>query len=123
MSSNCSELATTPTPTSNPDTESANYSVGTFVAVYIDEYRDEIPTIGKIVQEIPDGSDTVEVEWWYGRYSTMWQVCKRKEGREYIAWTEVIAKDAILMPLTLTRSGHLNKQTVLDLKQHYEPYL
>ncbi len=61
ISSNGSKPTPTPTTSSDSVAESANFSVGTFVAVYMDEYRDEIPTIGKIIQEIPDGSARVEV--------------------------------------------------------------
>ena len=84
--------------------DSTIYPNSTFVVVYKDEYQDEIPTIGKVEREMPGRS--VEVEWWYGRYST---VCKRREGREYVPWTEVISKDDILMSVTFTKSNHIKQ--------------
>ena len=48
--------------------DTARFPVGTFVAVYIDRYRDEIPTIGRVIKEIPGISHSVKVEWWYGKY-------------------------------------------------------
>ena len=110
-----------PSGSSTTGGESTNYPVGTFVAVYKAEYRDEIPTIGRVVREIPETS--IEVEWWYGRYSTVWHMCKRREGKKYVPWTEVISKDDILVPVTFTKSNHINKQTVIDLKQAYAPYV
>ena len=40
-----------PSGSSTTGGKSTNYPVGTFVAVYKAEYRDEIPTIGKVVRD------------------------------------------------------------------------
>ena len=37
------------------------------MAVYMEKYCDEIPTISKIVRDVSGNPHTVEVEWWYGR--------------------------------------------------------
>ena len=72
------------------------------------------------VAEIPHA---VEVEWWYGKYSTVWHICKRREGRKYVSWTEIVSCDNILMPLTLTKTNRLKSETMCLLKQAYSARL
>ena len=87
----------------------------------MDKYRDEIPTICKIFSNVPGTPAMVEVEWWYGRYSTVWNVCKKRDGRRYIPWTVVIPCSSILTTVTLTKSNHLKKETVILLSKHMLP--
>ena len=111
------------TPPTSTTTVTTEYPVGSFVAVYMEEYRDEIPTIGRVLsaQECPLEAENqlVEVEWWHGRYSTMWSICKRRVARQMVPWTEKIPHASILMPITFTKSNHLKKETVTRLKQAY----
>ena len=118
-----SRTSTSRTSTSHtaPDTSSKeSIPVGAFVAVYMDQYRDEIPTIGKVLSKT---ADEVEVEWWFGTYTKVWKCCKRREGKEYVPWIELVPAASVLMPVTLTKSSYLSKATVQHLKDAYTPYL
>ena len=87
------------------------------MAVFVDKYRDEIPTIGKVLAHIPGPPKKVELEWWHGKYSSIWSVCKRRrEGRKVVVWTETLLADSILMEVKLTKTNRLSKQTVNSLK-------
>lgn len=72
------------------------------MAVFLEKYQDEIPCIGKVRAHIPEPPVTDELEWWYGRYST---VCKKREGRDVVVWTESVPADSILTEVKLTKSN------------------
>ena len=42
---------------------SKSYPVGSYVAIFMEKYRDEIPTVGKIVRDVAEIPHAVEVEW------------------------------------------------------------
>lgn len=87
----------------------------------MDKYRDEIPTIGRLLEK-KDGS--VKVEWWHGSYSSVWSMCRQKVGKEYLPWTETIPTDAIIWNrVAFTKTKHLTKESIIALKQVYNFYL
>jgi len=69
--------------------------------VFLERYDEEIPSICKILSEVTDSGE-VEVEWWFGKYTTDWKVCKRRIGRTVVPWTETIKRSSFLMPVSLT---------------------
>ena len=56
--------------TSEKTTEASGLSVGTTVAVYLPQYRDELPLIGKIVDVDPTAGK-VTLHWYVGSYHTV----------------------------------------------------
>ena len=87
------------------------------VAVYLPQYRDELPIIEKVVSF---DSENAEVEWYVGSYSGVWKVCKRRQGRELVPWRETIPQECILFPVNFTKSFRLRKCTVDQLKEAYK---
>ena len=93
-----------------------------YVAVYKDEYRDELPLIGRVVV-VPNNSHEFELEWYVGSYCGTWKVCKRKVGRQYVNWTEKIKKDEVILNVPFTKSMRLRKDTITTLKSIYNDIL
>lgn len=87
--------------------------------MYLARYRDELPLIGKIVGIDPNASQVI-VHWYVGTYSGMWKPCRRREGRNYVAWEEAIPIASVICTINLTKSFKLPKATVLELKEAYK---
>ena len=117
----CPQPATTscpqPTPTHPLPCTTSSISVGSFVALYMEKYRKEVPMIGKVLRS--GGSDKFEIEWWRGRYTTKWTVCKKRKGRQSVPWHEVVPTKSVVMTVKFTRAFHLNRETVSRLKNAY----
>ena len=93
---------------------------GMHIAVYLEEYKDEIPQIGMVSALSPRGDKSeVEVDWYMGCYSGSWKVCMCGGGRARKVWKEVIPYKAILMQVHFTKSMKLTKSTVSLLKEKY----
>lgn len=86
------------------------------VATFVPEYRDEIPQIGRVltVEE-----EVVTIEWLQGTYSSLWKVCKRREGRNVVPWVEDIPKTAIISKVELTKGQRLPGAVKTKLKSLY----
>ena len=87
------------------------------VAVFLPQYKDELPTIGKVVS---CDENSAEVEWYVGSYSGVWRVCKKRSGRTTVPWRETIPKESILFPINFTKSLRLSKSCADKLKQAYQ---
>ena len=98
------------------------YSIGTTVAVYLPQYRDELPLIGKVVS-VDAIANQVTVHWYVGTYSGMWKPCRRRDGRNYVDWEEAVPIAAVLCTVNLTKSFKLPKSTVLELKEAYRKFI
>lgn len=94
-------------------------SCGSKVACYVPSYSDEEPQIA-IVRALPDENDEVLVDWMGGSYSSTWDVCKVKEGKDYVNWQEKIKRDNILFNIELTRSNRISSALKGKLKKAYE---
>ena len=100
----------------------SSYSIGTTVAMYLPQYRDELPLIGKVVS-VNVIADQVTVHWYVGTYSGIWKPCRRRDGRNYVDWEEAITIVAVLCTVNLTKSFKLPKSTVLELKEAYRKFI
>ena len=90
--------------------------------MYLPKYRDELPLIGKVVG-IDANAGQVTVHWYVGTYSGMWKPCRRREGRNYVDWEEVIPIASVLRTVNLTKSFKLPKTIVLELKEAYKKFM
>lgn len=89
-------------------------NVGDLVAVQCDHY-DDLPQIAKVLGVT---TDTIEVEWYGGSWTTVWKPVKRRDGRHLIPWAEIIPKSCVkLFDFSLTETGKLTKQR---LKEAYK---
>ena len=96
--------------------------LNTLVATYISDYRDEIPQIGKIVN-VEGLPNSITIEWLQGTYSSIWKVCKKREGRALVPWVEEIPKTAIISSVKLTKGQRLPGSVRDKLKSLYAPLL
>jgi hypothetical protein len=91
------------------------------VAVYLPQYRDELPLIGKITH-----TDTIRGEmvlhWFVGTYRGPWRPCKRREGRKYVDWVETVPLASVLFTVSLSKAFRLSNATVLKLKVAHEKF-
>jgi len=97
---------------------------GMIVACFLPKYKDEIPQIGKVIDICTASPEHIEIEWQTGSFSSSWKVCKLREGRRCVPWTESIQqKDIIYYPIELTNSCKLRKKTVTELQLAYSSLL
>ena len=89
---------------------------GMLVALKSDLHQDR-PLIARVNQV---KGNTLSVTWQYGRWTTSWDVLKKREGRVYTEWIEEVPKDDVLLfDFELTSSGKLRSATVTELKRVY----
>ena len=121
-------------------TSTANaLQANTIVAVFVDQYSDEVPQLGRVIHVANDG---IELEWMSGCYSGkflkqciqntnplfsgcigIWKTCKHRVGRESVVWTEKVPVSSVLYPVQLTKSNRLKATTVEKLKASYASLL
>ena len=89
------------------------------IAIYLPQYRDELPTIGEVVNIDEEGAK-VEVEWYVGSYTGVWRVCTQRKGRATVPWRETIPKESIHFPVNFTKSHRLLKSFIIKLKETYK---
>ena len=78
----------------------SSYSIGTAVDMYLSQYWDELPLIGKVVS-VDAIADQVTVHWYVRTYNGMWKPCRRRDGRNYVDWEEAIPIAAVLYVLLI----------------------
>ena len=88
------------------------------VACFIEEYRDEIPQIGKVV-EVHDSDSEVKIEWWIGTYTGTWRALTKKDGRKTVLWTESVPTASIISEVSFTKSSKLPKAIKEQLQKAY----
>ena len=81
---------------------------GEMIAVYLPQYRDELPTIGKVVSFNEEGAK-VEVEWYVGSYTGVWRVVLSVKGEQWYLGGRLFQKRAFFFQLTL--------QNLLDFRR------
>ena len=64
--------------------------------------------------------EEIEVSWFDGSYTTIWQPSKRRDPnnpRKHVDWTDTVPKSSIILyDFTFTSTGRLRKATVEHLK-------
>ena len=90
------------------------------VACFIPKYRDEIPQIGKVLEE---NDSEVTIEWWVGTYRGKWRALTRKNGRSTERWTEVIPRSCVLYAVSLSKAAKLSDMDREKLSKTYEALL
>ena len=88
--------------------------IGMLVALYLSQYRDELPLIGRVISIPMDGLH-VEIEWLVGSYNAPWHLCKKRVDRKYVPWTKFVPKSSILSTVELTRSQRLSECMTMEL--------
>lgn len=94
----------------------ASYSAGTTVAVYLPQYRDELPLIGKITHTRGE----IVLHWYVGTYYGPWRPCKRHESS--VDWVEKVFLAPVLCTVSLSKSFRLSNALVLTLKAAYKKF-
>lgn len=89
------------------------------MACFVPEYVDEEPQLGRVTN-INDGNSIVEVEWMVRSYAKPWKVWREKRGRDYVTWKESISTNAVIFPLTLTKTERISNGLISKLKTTYE---
>lgn len=92
-------------------------SVGTIVACFIPRYSDEEPQLGKVISIREE--ENVEVEWMVGSYSEPWRIWKEKKEKEYVTWKDIVPKDTVLFPVSLSKTNRLLSSDIAKLKTVY----
>ena len=63
--------------------------------------------------------EEIEVSWFDGSYTTIWQPSKRKDPnnpRKIIDWTDKVHKSSIIVDFTFTAASRLRKATIEHIK-------
>ena len=91
-------------------------TVGTIVACYLPKYSAEEPQLGKLIN---GNTKDLEIEWMVGSYNDPWKIWKEKKGKEYVTWREVIPTDAVLFPVSLSKTERISSSEIVKLKTAY----
>ena len=97
---------------------SGQLQYGSFVAVFLPKYNDEIPQIGRIVSLPSEGSE-LDVEWFTGTYSGVWTPCKTRQRGKYVPWIQTVKRSTILLQFELTKGMRIPKAVRSRLVQAY----
>jgi len=95
--------------------KSPKISVGEFVVLQCDKYKDFLPQIGKL-SSMDEASGSVNVEWLNGTYNGTWSYWKAR-GRVI---TENVPKRALITSVNFTKSMRLKKDDIKLIKHKYE---
>ena len=55
-----------------------------------------------------------------GSYTEPWKIWKEKKGKVDVTWKEAIPTDAVLCPISLSKSDRLSSSAIVNLKTAYE---
>ena len=94
----------------------AEVEKGEFVALGLNEFKDELPQIARVlmIEEY-----VITVEWWVGPYSGTWNPWIVKSVEQ----TAVVHRNCIVLGnITLSKSNRLAKHIVERLKSIYENF-
>ena len=86
------------------------------MAVYLPQYRDELPLTGKITHTRGE----IVLHWYVGTYYGPWRPCKRHESS--VDWVEKVFLASVLCTVSLSKSFWLSNALVLTLKVPYKKF-
>ena len=93
--------------------------IGHLVAIYCEDCPTE-PAIGQVTGL---SQDNVQIKWMEGTYSMSWTYCKVQDPndrRRKVDWKQNVPRNSILLyNFTFTKTKHLRKKTVSQLKELY----
>ena len=90
-------------------------ALGDFVALFVDEYEDELPQIAQLVAI---NESEITVNWWIGSYSGVWAPW-RNRGKTVC---ETFGRQCLLTVVNFTKTNRLPKEIVLKFKNLYDSH-
>ena len=93
--------------------DAVDVQLGSFVALGLDEFKEELPQIAKVLA-IDD--DSITLEWWVGTYTGTWAPWIVKSVEQTIS---VHRNNIVLRNISLSKSNRLSKPIISKLKSIY----
>ena len=91
----------------------SNIPVGKFAALCLNQYKHEVPQIGKVLKV---SDDQVDIEWIVGTFSSVWIPWMTKGKKMNVT---VHRNVVIVSAIELSKSNRLKKEDILALKRIY----
>ena len=101
---------------SEVDDSDVNVQLGSFVALGLDEFKEELPQIAKVLA-IDD--DSITLEWWVGTYTGTWVPWLVKSVEQTIS---VHRNNIVLRNISLSKSNRLYEPIIDKLKSIYDNF-